>query len=181
MTKKIIYLNTTTNCNYIKNGSKVLVYSFDTPPINISNGAKLKVNSIYEKGTSISITSTTTMNNTTTTTGATTAGIATTGTITGTTTGTTTKPNNIIYTFKLKDISVNSSFYYGNDGTYPTIANLSLGNTNSFFTGSQLTLNKQSINYINIQVSDDINNISSGVNDTINFIITLEIEEKENE
>jgi len=86
--------------------------------------------------------------------------------------------NKTTYIFKLKDIMINYSYYYGNDGSYPTIFSANLAdNVPNFNLGSQLTLNKQSINFINLQVTDDMTNINSGIIDTVYFIIVLEIEE----
>jgi len=115
------------------------------------------------------------MNNTTSTT---TVSSTTTGTIGGTTTGIIKTPNNIIYTFKIKDLSYNNNYYYCNDANYPTLANLNIGYSSQYFQGHTLILNKQSINFISILVSDDIVNISKGISATVNFIITLEIEEE---
>ena len=83
-----------------------------------------------------------------------------------------------VYIFKIKDTLINNSYYYGNDGSYPTLIACNIANNvPNFNLGSELTLNKQSINFINLVVSDSMSDISSGIIDTLNFIIVLEIEE----
>ena len=58
-----------------------------------------------------------------------------------------------VYIFKIKDTLINNSYYYGNDGSYPTLLACNLANNvPNFNLGSELTLNKQSINFINLQI-----------------------------
>jgi hypothetical protein len=83
-----------------------------------------------------------------------------------------------VYIFKIRDTLINNSYYYGNDGSYPTLIACNIANNvPNFNLGSELTLNKQSINFINLVVSDSISDMSSGITNALNFIIVLEIEE----
>jgi hypothetical protein len=83
-----------------------------------------------------------------------------------------------IYIFKIKDTLINNSYYYGNDGSYPSLIVCNIANNvPNFNLGSELTLNKQSINFINLVVSDSLSDMSSGITNALNFIIVLEIEE----
>jgi hypothetical protein len=94
----------------------------------------------------------------------------------------------------VRDISFNSSLYYTSDGSYPLLFSGNLGdNQPQIYLKNTLTLNKQSINYINFVFSDSLTNINAGItNATIsttspysetahirNLIITLEIEEED--
>ena len=94
----------------------------------------------------------------------------------------------------IKDIAFNSSLYYTSDGSYPLLFSGNLGNNQpQIYLKNTLTLNKQSINYLNFIFSDSLIDINSGItnatidttspyNETgniINLIITLEIEEEE--
>jgi hypothetical protein len=83
-----------------------------------------------------------------------------------------------VYIFKIRDTLINNSYYFGNDGSYPTLIACNIANNvPNFNLGSELTLNKQSINFINLVVSDSLSDMSSGITNALNFIIVLEIEE----
>ena len=129
--------------------AKIYRYYFEISPLNVSNGAKMKVvNLIHDhKNTN------------------------------GNTNGNSEKLNII---FKIDGISINSSYYVSNDGSYPTLIAFDTFNP-SFYLGNELTLNKQTINYINIYGTDNISNVMGGIKNDINFIIILEIEEIDNE
>lgn len=80
---------------------------------------------------------------------------------------------------KIKDILYNSNYYYVNDGTFPTLIAYNFSNNApNCYLNTELTLNKQSINFINLQVSNSISDINAGIPVAANFIITLEIEEE---
>lgn len=144
MTKKIIALNSKINCNKYLNGTKNLKFYFEIPPLNVSNGAKLRVvNLIHDNKP----------------------------------TGSSNKLNIVL---KIDGVSINSAYYVSNDGHYPTLIAFDTFSP-SYYIGSELTLNKQTINYINIYGSDDIADVMSGIDATLNFIIILEIEETDNE
>jgi hypothetical protein len=78
--------------------------------------------------------------------------------------------------FKIRDIQFNNNNYWGNDGFYPTILTLDTEKP-SYYNGSELVLGKQTINFINLVVSDSLSDLNSGVDIAVNFSIILEIEE----
>jgi hypothetical protein len=84
-----------------------------------------------------------------------------------------------IITFKIKDIQINNSSYFCNDGSYPTIMTATFNNNNNYYLGNELILLKQAINRITIITSDDLTNITSGINTGLKFIIGLKIEDAE--
>ena len=86
--------------------------------------------------------------------------------------------NKLNIMLKIDGVSVNSSYYISNDGSFPTLICFDTFNP-SYYIGNELTLNKQSINYINIYGSDDMADVMSGIDSAVNFIIILEIEENE--
>jgi hypothetical protein len=84
-----------------------------------------------------------------------------------------------IITFKIKDIQINNNSYFCNDGSYPTIMTASFNTANNYYLGNELILLKQAINRITIITSDDLTNITSGINTGLKFIIGLKIEDAE--
>ena len=84
-----------------------------------------------------------------------------------------------IITFKIKDIQINNNSYYCNDGSYPTIMTATFNSVNSYYLGNELLLLKQAINRITIITSDDLTDITSGINTGLKFIIGLKIEDAE--
>lgn len=86
--------------------------------------------------------------------------------------------NKLNIMLKVDGVSVNSSYYISNDGSFPTLICFDTFNP-SYYIGNELTLNKQSINYINIYGSDDMADVMSGIDSAVNFIMILEIEENE--
>lgn len=77
---------------------------------------------------------------------------------------------------KIKDIQYNNESYIGNDGYFPTIITLDTEKP-SYYNGVELTLNKQNINFINLIGSDVIGDLNSGIDASVNFCITLQIED----
>jgi hypothetical protein len=86
--------------------------------------------------------------------------------------------NKLNIMLKIDGVSVNNSYYFSNDGSFPTLITFDTFNP-SYYIGNELTLNKQSINYINIYGSDDMADVMSGIDASVNFILILEIEENE--
>jgi hypothetical protein len=84
-----------------------------------------------------------------------------------------------IITFKIKDIQINNNSYFCNDGSYPTIMTATFNSVNNFYIGNEPLLLKQAINRITIITSDDLTNITSGINTGLKFIIGLKIEDAE--
>jgi len=84
-----------------------------------------------------------------------------------------------IITFKIKDIQINNNSYFCNDGSYPTIMTATFNSVNNYYLGNELLLLKQAINRITIITSDDLTNITSGINTGLKFIIGLKIEDAE--
>ena len=84
-----------------------------------------------------------------------------------------------IITFKIKDIQINNNSYFCNDGSYPTIMTATFNSVNNYYLGNELLLLKQAINRITIITSDDLTNITSGINTGLKFIIGLKIEDSE--
>lgn len=77
---------------------------------------------------------------------------------------------------KIKDIQYNNESYIGNDGFFPTIITLDTEKP-SYYNGVELTLNKQNINFINLIGTDNIGDLNSGIDSSVNFCIILQIEE----
>lgn len=142
MTKKIIVLNSKTNCTKTLNGSKNLKFYFEINSLNVNSGAKMRVVNLIHDHKPIG------------------------------------NSNKLCIMLKIDGVSVNSSYYVSNDGSFPTLICFDTFNP-SYYIGNELTLNKQSINYINIYGSDDMADVISGIDSAVNFIIILEIEENE--
>lgn len=90
-----------------------------------------------------------------------------------------TTADNKIYTFRLNNIAVNSSSSYSSDGGQPILIssllnNVSTGNINN---NVGIYLMPQSINNITISVSDDLTVRENGMATTINFVISLIIDD----
>lgn len=89
--------------------------------------------------------------------------------------------NNNVITFKLRDVLYNNSVYYSSDGSYPTIfAGLmnQTTQTNVYFTGGgTLDLIPQAINTITIITTDSLTDITSGIDNTLKFVIGITIED----
>jgi hypothetical protein len=77
---------------------------------------------------------------------------------------------------KIKDIQYNNETYFGNDGFFPTIVTMDTDKP-SYYNGVELILNKQNINFINLIGTDNIADINSGIDASINFCIILQIED----
>jgi hypothetical protein len=88
--------------------------------------------------------------------------------------------DNIII-FKLEGIMTDNMKYIGNDGGIPTILATTFNNTRNLYEENDIPLIKQTINAIRLVVSDSLTDINAGVADTLNFCISLKIEEDVNE
>ena len=88
--------------------------------------------------------------------------------------------DNIII-FKLDGIMTDNNKYISNDGGYPTIIATTFNNTRNLYEENDIPLIRQTINTIRLIISDSLTNINAGVANTINFCISLKIEEEINE
>lgn len=83
-----------------------------------------------------------------------------------------------IYTFRLENLSTNTSAAYSSDSGSPILCSLLLNNYNSMFRDDfGIYLMPQSITNITISVSDDYTNKLSGVSTAINFVLCVVISE----
>ena len=81
-----------------------------------------------------------------------------------------------IYTFRLKNVEVDSKNIFSSDYGAPILNTIVFGST--FLPNEYgLTLPPQTIRNITISVSDDITNMNSGIGNTIQFVIGLKIKE----
>jgi len=83
-----------------------------------------------------------------------------------------------IYTFRLENLSTNTSAAYSSDSGTPVLCSLLLNNSNSMFRDDfGIYLMPQSLINITISVSDDYTNKLSGIATAVNFVICLVITE----
>ena len=71
--------------------------------------------------------------------------------------------------------------YISNDGGIPTIIATTFNNTRNLYEENDIPLIKQTINTIRLSISDSLTNPNAGIADTMNFCISLKIEEQINE
>ena len=86
-----------------------------------------------------------------------------------------------IIIFKLDGIMTDNNKYLSNDGGIPTIIATTFNNTRNLYEENDIPLIRQTINTIRLIITDDLTNINAGVADTLNFCISLKIEEEINE
>jgi hypothetical protein len=86
-----------------------------------------------------------------------------------------------IIIFKLDGIMTDNNKYISNDGGIPTIIATTFNNTRNLYEENDIPLIKQTINTIRLVITDDLTNVNAGIVDTINFCISLKIEEDVNE
>ena len=86
-----------------------------------------------------------------------------------------------IYIFKLEGIMTDNNKYLSNDGGYPTIIATTLDSSRNLYEENDIPLIRQTINTIRLIISDSLTNVNAGVANTINFCISLKIEEEINE
>jgi hypothetical protein len=88
--------------------------------------------------------------------------------------------DNIIL-FKLDGIMTDNNKYLSNDGGIPTIIATNFNNTRNLYEENDIPLIRQTINTIRLFISDSLTNPNAGILDTLNFCISLKIEEEINE
>jgi hypothetical protein len=88
--------------------------------------------------------------------------------------------DNIII-FKLDGIMTDNNKYISNDGGIPTIIATTFNNTRNLYEENDIPLIRQTINTIRLFISDSLTNANAGIPNTINFCISLKIEEEINE
>lgn len=86
-----------------------------------------------------------------------------------------------IFIFKLDGIMTDNNKYISNDGGIPTIIATTFNNTRNLYEENDIPLIRQTINAIRLIISDSLTNTNNGIADTINFCISLKIEEELNE
>jgi hypothetical protein len=84
-----------------------------------------------------------------------------------------------IITFKLDGIMSDNNKYISNDGGIPTIIATTFNNTRNLYEENDIPLLRQTINTIKLIVSDDLNDPNAGIPNTMNFCISLKIEQDE--
>jgi len=84
-----------------------------------------------------------------------------------------------IITFKLDGIMTDNNKYISNDGGIPTIIATTFNNTRNLYEENDIPLLRQTINTIKLIVSDDLNDPNAGIPNTMNFCISLKIEQDE--
>lgn len=88
--------------------------------------------------------------------------------------------NNIII-FKTEGIMSDNNYYISNDGAIPIVIATTFNNTRNLYEENDIPLIKQTINSIKLIVSDSLTNPNAGIANTLNFCISLKIEEEVNE
>lgn len=88
--------------------------------------------------------------------------------------------DNIIL-FKIEGIMTDNNKYLANDGGIPTLIATTFNTTRNLYEENDIPLIKQTINSIKLIVSDSLTNQSAGILNTLNFCISLKIEEEINE
>ena len=86
-----------------------------------------------------------------------------------------------IIIFKIDGIMTDNNRYLSNDGGIPTIIATTFNNTRNLYEENDIPLIRQTINTIRLFISDSLTNPNAGVLDTLNFCISLKIEEEINE
>jgi len=86
-----------------------------------------------------------------------------------------------IFTFKIDGIMTDNSKFIANDGGIPTILATNLNNTRNLYEENDIPLVRQTINSIKLSISDDLINPNAGILKTVNFCISLKLEEELNE
>lgn len=86
-----------------------------------------------------------------------------------------------IYIFKIEGIMTDNNHYLANDGGMPTLIATNFQSTRNYTEENDIPLIKQTINSIKLIVSNDLNNPYAGVPNTLNFCMSLKIEEEINE
>ena len=86
-----------------------------------------------------------------------------------------------IIIFKLDGIMTDNNKYISNDGGIPTIIATTFNNTRNLYEENDIPLIRQTINTIRLIISDSLTNPNAGIADTLNFCISLKIEEEINE
>ena len=85
--------------------------------------------------------------------------------------------NKYVIVLKLKDIMYNNYYYYCNDlNNSPTILTFDTDYP-SFCNGCYIYLNKQTISMISLLGTDSLTDMNSGIATTLEFCITLQIED----
>ena len=88
--------------------------------------------------------------------------------------------DNIII-FKLDGIMTDNNKYISNDGGIPTIIATTFNNTRNLYEENDIPLIRQTINTIRLFISDSLTDTNAGIPDTMNFCISLKIEQDVNE
>ena len=88
--------------------------------------------------------------------------------------------DNIIL-FKVDGIMSDNNKYLANDGALPTLIATTFNNTRNLYEENDIPLIKQTINSIKLITSDNIGNPYAGIPNTLNFCMSLKIEEEINE
>lgn len=86
-----------------------------------------------------------------------------------------------IIIFKLEGIMTDNNKYLSNDGGIPTIIATTFNNTRNLYEENDIPLIRQTINTIRLIISDSLTNPNAGIPNTLNFCISLKIEEEINE
>lgn len=89
--------------------------------------------------------------------------------------------NDNIITFKIDGVMVDFNRYIANDGGIPTIIATTFNNTRNYTEENDIPLVRQTINSIRLIVSDSLTNQNAGVLTSLNFCISLKIEEEIND
>ena len=84
--------------------------------------------------------------------------------------------DNIII-FKLDGVMTDTGKYISNDGGIPTIIATTFNNTRNLYEENDIPLIKQTINSIRLIISDSLTDVNAGIANTMNFCISLKIEE----
>lgn len=95
--------------------------------------------------------------------------------------GSGTGQDKVIYIFKLDGIMTDNNRYLSNDGGRPTIIATTFDSSRNLYEENDIPLIRQTINSIRLFVSDSLTDVNAGIPDTINFCISLKIEEEINE
>ena len=86
-----------------------------------------------------------------------------------------------IIIFKVEGIMTDNNKYLSNDGGIPTIIATTFNNTRNLYEENDIPLIRQTINTIRLIISDSLTNPNAGIPNTLNFCISLKIEEEINE
>jgi hypothetical protein len=86
-----------------------------------------------------------------------------------------------IIIFKIDGIMTDNNKYISNDGGLPVLIATTFNNTRNYTEENEIQLIRQTINTIRIFVSDSLTNPNAGILQTLNFCISLRIEEEIND